>query len=89
VAGTTVDAVPFFFGEDQARYVIAASAEEIDKIEGELRTANIVHAIIGKTIASKVVRVTGEGEVALGDLRAAHEGWFPRFMAGEEIPQGN
>ena len=47
VAGTTVEAVPFFFGEDQARYVVAASAEEIDKIEGELRTANIVHAIIG------------------------------------------
>ncbi len=44
VAGTTVEAVPFFFGEDQARYVVAASAAEIDKIEGELRTANIVHA---------------------------------------------
>ncbi|MBV9905647.1 MAG: phosphoribosylformylglycinamidine synthase II, partial [Alphaproteobacteria bacterium] len=89
VAGTTVEAVPFFFGEDQARYVIAAAPEVIDKIEGELRTANIVHAIIGKTVAAKVVRVTTEGEMPLSELRAVHEGWFPRYMRGEEIPQTN
>ncbi|HUO89398.1 MAG TPA: AIR synthase related protein, partial [Rhizomicrobium sp.] len=89
VAGTTVDAIPFFFGEDQARYVIAASPEEADKIEGELREAGIIHAIIGKTIAAKVLRVEREGEIALAELRAAHEGWFPRYMSGEEIPQTN
>jgi len=89
VAGTTVEAVPFFFGEDQARYVVAAPAQEIDKIEGELRTASIVHAIIGKTVTEQVVRVTGEGEMPLSELRAAHEGWFPRYMSGEEIPSTN
>src|SRR6185437_4734512 len=89
VAGTTVEAVPFFFGEDQARYVIAAPAAEADRIEGELREAGIVHAIIGKTIASKVLRVEREGEIALGALRAAHEGWFPNYMAGEEVPPSN
>ncbi len=89
VAGTMFEPVPFFFGEDQARYVIAASPEEIDRIEGELRTANIVHAIIGQTIAAKVVRVTSEGEVALAELRAAHEDWFPRYMSGEEVPPRN
>jgi phosphoribosylformylglycinamidine synthase len=89
VAGTTVEAVPFFFGEDQARYVIAAPAAETDRIEGELREAGIVHAIIGKTIASKVLRVEREGEIALGALRAAHEGWFPNYMAGEEVPPSN
>jgi phosphoribosylformylglycinamidine synthase len=82
VAGTTVDAIPFFFGEDQARYVIAAPAAEADKIEGELREAGIIHAIIGKTIAAKVLRVEREGEIVLAELRAAHEGWFPKFMAG-------
>jgi len=89
VAGTTVEAIPFFFGEDQARYVIAAPAAEIDRIEGELREAGIIHAIIGKTIAAKAVRVEREGEIALAELRAAHEGWFPKFMAGEEIPPNN
>jgi len=81
VAGTTVDAIPFFYGEDQARYVLALPAKEADKIEGELREAGIVHALIGKTIAAKVVRVTNEGEISLAALRKAHEGWFPAYMA--------
>ncbi|HTT99031.1 MAG TPA: phosphoribosylformylglycinamidine synthase subunit PurL [Rhizomicrobium sp.] len=89
VAGTTVDAIPFFYGEDQARYVIAVPQKDADKIEGELREAGIVHAIIGKTHAAKTMRVTGEGEVALADLRKAHEGWFPSYMRGEEIPARN
>jgi phosphoribosylformylglycinamidine synthase len=89
VAGTTVDAIPFFYGEDQARYLIAVPQKDADKIEGELREAGIIHAIVGKTQAAKVVRVTGEGEIALSDLRKAHEGWFPAYMRGEEIPPKN
>ena len=89
VAGTTVDAIPFFYGEDQARYVIAVPQKDADRIEGELREAGIIHAIIGKTHAAKTLRVTGEGEVALADLRKAHEGWFPAYMRGEEIPPTN
>ncbi|HEY2033837.1 MAG TPA: phosphoribosylformylglycinamidine synthase subunit PurL [Rhizomicrobium sp.] len=81
VAGTVVDAIPFFFGEDQARYVLALPAKEADKIEGELREAGIIHALIGKTIADKVVRVEREGEVSIAALRQAHEGWFPKYMS--------
>jgi phosphoribosylformylglycinamidine synthase II len=81
VAGTTVQVTPFFFGEDQARYLLAVPAKDADKIEGELRAAGIIHALIGKTVAEKIVRVTGEGEIALADLRKAHEGWFPAYMA--------
>jgi len=81
VAGTTVDAIAFFFGEDQARYVIATPLDEANRIEQELRDLGIVHAIIGKTHAAKVLRIAGEGEIALSDLRKAHEGWFPAYMA--------
>jgi phosphoribosylformylglycinamidine synthase len=81
VAGTTVEAIPFFFGEDQARYVLAVPAKDADRIEGELREAGIIHAIIGKTIAEKVVRVEREGEVSIAALRKAHEEWFPKYMA--------
>ena len=88
-AGTTVEAIPFFFGEDQARYVIAVPQKDADKIEGELREAQIIHAIIGKTHASKTLSVTGEGEIALAELRKAHEGWFPAYMSREEIPPVN
>jgi phosphoribosylformylglycinamidine synthase len=89
VAGTTVDAIPFFFGEDQARYVIAVPQKEADKIEGELREAGIIHAIIGKTHAAKTLAVTNEGEIALADLRKVHESWFPAYMAREEVPPTN
>jgi phosphoribosylformylglycinamidine synthase II len=82
-AAGTIDPIPFFFGEDQARYLLALPAKEADKIEGELREAGIIHTIIGKTHASKTLRVAGEGEVALSELRAAHEDWFPKFMSGE------
>jgi phosphoribosylformylglycinamidine synthase len=81
VVGTTVQAIPFFFGEDQARYLLALPAKDADRIETELRAAGIIHAIIGKTHAAKSLRVTGEGEIALADLRKAHEGWFPAYMA--------
>jgi phosphoribosylformylglycinamidine synthase len=81
VAGTTIEAIPFFFGEDQARYVLAVPAKEADKIEGELRAAGIIHAIIGKTIAAKVVRVEREGELSIAALKKTHEGWFPSYMA--------
>jgi phosphoribosylformylglycinamidine synthase subunit PurL len=89
VAGTTVDAIPFFYGEDQARYLIAVPQKDADTIEGELREAGIIHAILGKTHTAKTLRVTGEGEIALADLRKAHEGWFPSYMRGEGIPLHN
>jgi phosphoribosylformylglycinamidine synthase subunit PurL len=88
VAGTP-EAIPFFFGEDQGRYLLTAPPEEADRIEGELQHAGIVHAIIGKTISEKVLRVEREGELALSTLRTAYEGWFPNYMSGEEIPPTN
>ncbi|HWA02799.1 MAG TPA: AIR synthase-related protein, partial [Rhizomicrobium sp.] len=89
VAGTTVEAVPFFYGEDQGRYLIAVPQKDADRIEGELREAGIIHAIVGKTHATKTVSVTGHGQVTLSALRKAHEGWFPAYMAREEIPPTN
>jgi phosphoribosylformylglycinamidine synthase len=75
------DAIPFFYGEEQARYLIACSPQEADKIEQESRTAGIVHALLGKTHAGKILRIASEGEVSLADLRKAHEAWFPTYMA--------
>ena len=88
VAGTA-ETIPFFFGEDQGRYVLAAPPDVVDKIEGELREIGIVHAIIGRTTKEKVLHIEREGAVALSALRTAHEGWFPRYMAGEAIPASN
>src|ERR1700748_1785970 len=43
------DAIPFWFGEDQARYVIAAPFAEAEKIVAQVRAAFIPVAELGKT----------------------------------------
>ena len=82
------DAVPFFFGEDQARYLIAAPFAEAEKIVAEARAAYIPVAELGKTGGDAII-VNDKDKVTLAKLRAAHEGWFPRFMSREEIPVTN
>jgi phosphoribosylformylglycinamidine synthase len=82
------DAIGFWFGEDQARYVIAAPFAEAEKIVAEARAAYIFVAELGKT-GGDALTIDDKDSVKLAKLRAAHEGWFPRFMAGEEIPLTN
>ena len=82
------EAAPFWFGEDQARYVIAAPFAEAEKIVKQARAAEIFVAELGKTGGDALV-LDGKDRVPLAKLSAAHEGWFPRFMAGEEIPLTN
>ena len=43
------DAIAFWFGEDQARYLIAAPFAEAEKIVAEARAAYIFVAELGKT----------------------------------------
>jgi len=82
------EAIPFWFGEDQARYLIAAPFAEAEKIVKEARAAYIPVAELGKTGGDALV-LDDKTRVPLSKLRAAHEGWFPRFMAGEAVPATN
>jgi phosphoribosylformylglycinamidine synthase len=49
------DAIPFFFGEDQARYLIAAPFAEAEKIVAEARAAYIPVTELGKTGGSEII----------------------------------
>ncbi len=82
------EAIPFWFGEDQARYVIAAPFDRAEKIVAEAREKFITVAELGRTGGDALVLEDRE-RIALDQLRAAHEGWFPKLMAGEEIPPTN
>ncbi len=82
------DAIPFWFGEDQARYVIAAPFAEAEKIMAEALEAGITAAELGKTGGSAVT-LDDKDSIAVTELKAGFEGWFPKFMAGEEIPVSN
>ena len=76
------DAVGFWFGEDQARYLIAAPFAEAEKIVAEARAASITVAELGKT-GGDSLSIDGKSSVAVSRLRAAHEAWFPNFMKAE------
>ena len=82
------DAIPFWYGEDQARYLIAAPFAQAEKIVAEARDAGIIVAELGKT-GGDAILIDDKNRVPLAALRAAHEGWFPGFMSGEEIPVTN
>ncbi|HEX3651974.1 MAG TPA: phosphoribosylformylglycinamidine synthase subunit PurL [Rhizomicrobium sp.] len=89
IAGETTESIPFFFGEDQARYILAVPAEATQDILDEARDHGIFVTALGKTHAEKTLRITGEGEIPLSQLRSGYEDWFPNYMAAEELPPSN
>jgi phosphoribosylformylglycinamidine synthase len=76
------DPIPFLFGEDQARYVVAFPNALTVRVTETARNHGIPHVLIGCTAPDKLL-VEGIGEIAVSELRAAHETWFPNFMSGE------
>ncbi|MEI9996473.1 MAG: phosphoribosylformylglycinamidine synthase subunit PurL [Rhizomicrobium sp.] len=80
--------IPFLFGEDQARYVVAMPSALAMRVGETARNHGVPHVLIGCTAPGKLL-VEGVGEVALPDLKRAHEDWFPRYMGGEELPPRN
>jgi len=82
------EAIPFWFGEDQARYVIAAPFAEANKIVEEARAAFIPVAELGKTGGDTITLDDKDG-VKIAVLKTGFEGWFPNYMSGEEIPVTN
>jgi phosphoribosylformylglycinamidine synthase len=82
------DAIAFWYGEDQARYCLAAPFEEAEKIVEEARAAFIAVAELGRTGGDRLV-LEDSDSIAVSDLTAAHENWLPNFMSGEEIPMTN
>jgi phosphoribosylformylglycinamidine synthase subunit PurL len=66
------------FGEDQARYVITARASEAMPIATESK--GLITAI-GKVTANQTLTI-GQTTIDVETIRQAHEGWFPKYMAG-------
>jgi phosphoribosylformylglycinamidine (FGAM) synthase-like enzyme len=85
--GVTLEAPPSalpahasWFGEDQARYVVAASPEKVDAIHKAAAVAGVPVRLLG-TVGGDAIALPGETALTLLALKTAHEGWLPRFMA--------
>jgi phosphoribosylformylglycinamidine synthase subunit PurL len=70
------------FGEDQARYILTCPAKESAKIITQAHVAGIDVIRIGTVTANAAVTFATAATISLTDLRAAHEDWFPKYMAG-------
>jgi phosphoribosylformylglycinamidine synthase len=71
------------FGEDQARYLVTAAADKAEAICTGLRAAGVPAERIGSVAQAAALKIGDGPSISLEDLRAAHEGWFLAFMAGE------
>ncbi len=70
------------FAEDQGCYLVAVSAKAAEAIVKEARAAGLP-ARIAARVEGDAILVAGEEPLPLSRLRQTHEGWLPRFMAGE------
>jgi phosphoribosylformylglycinamidine synthase subunit PurL len=71
--------IPFWFGEDQARYVLAVPPAEAERMAEDAARAGIPIRRLGSTGGAELT--LGGRAVALSALRSAHESWFPEYMA--------
>jgi phosphoribosylformylglycinamidine synthase subunit PurL len=77
------DPIPLFFGEDQGRYLVTMSRDNLDKFYEEVYPyAGVFAPWIGNTGGTTLT--LGEARpVPVADLKAAHESWFPTYMQSE------
>ncbi|OJX50399.1 phosphoribosylformylglycinamidine synthase subunit PurL [Devosia sp. 66-22] len=77
------DPIPQFFGEDQARYLVTIRRSFLDQFYDEIYPyAGLFAPWIGTTGGTSLTLGTARA-IPVADLKAAHEGWFPTYMAGE------
>jgi phosphoribosylformylglycinamidine synthase len=68
----------FWFGEDQARYVVTAKDAEI--VAQRAKAAGVPLLRLGAT-GGRVLAVAGERPLPIGDLLSRFEDWLPAYMA--------
>jgi len=72
----------WLFGEDQGRYLLALERPAADDLLAKASAQGIEAAIVGVVGTDRLTLPGGES-ISVTDLRAAHEGWFPAYMASQ------
>ena len=87
--GAMLDAAPdelvphgFWFGEDQARYVVTVRGADLLGVLSKLKAVEVPCVQIGRT-GGDALAIAGEQPVAIETLRHAFESWLPDYMAGK------
>jgi len=72
----------FWFGEDQARYVVTAPALALPEIEAAAKTAGVSAMRLGLT-GGEQLTLPGERPISVAELKKRHESWLPEYMAAK------
>jgi phosphoribosylformylglycinamidine synthase len=72
----------YWFGEDQARYIVTVPAAEAGLVLAKMKGAGVPCTRIGTT-GGEAIAIAGEAPVSIASLKAGFEGWFPAYMGGK------
>jgi phosphoribosylformylglycinamidine synthase len=92
-SGARLDPAPlpsahgFWFGEDQARYVVTAKADDAALVLKSLQSQNIPVRRLG-VVGGTDIEITGEQAVEVADLIRRFESWLPDYMSGSDAVEG-
>jgi phosphoribosylformylglycinamidine synthase len=91
--GAKIDAAPagvpahaYWFGEDQARYLVTCAPQDAQGVLDALAGAGAPAAKIGTT-GGDALQLGAETPISIAELASSHEGWLPTFMRGEAVIQ--
>jgi len=73
----------FWFGEDQARYVVTVTAAQAPLVADRARKAGVAVRNLGAT-GGDALTLGAERPILVKTLRDKFEGWLPGYMAGQE-----
>ncbi|MFL5336582.1 MAG: phosphoribosylformylglycinamidine synthase subunit PurL [Geminicoccaceae bacterium] len=82
VAGDTTSVCGWWFGEDQGRYLIAASEADTPNLLAAADAAGVLARVVGRTGGDALI-LGDETPISVGRLGDAHESWLPGYMAAE------
>jgi phosphoribosylformylglycinamidine (FGAM) synthase-like enzyme len=76
----------YWFGEDQARYIVTVAAEQAGLVLAKMKGAGVPCARIGTT-GGDAINIAGQEPISVKALATAFESWFPAYM-GSGRPSG-
>jgi phosphoribosylformylglycinamidine synthase len=74
-------AYAFWFGEDQARYLVTVDPDVAEKVMARVHAAGVPARQLGLT-GGDALTLQGERPILVAKLRERFEGWLPSYMAG-------
>ena len=81
-APTSIVPHAYWFGEDQARYVVTVPQADAGLVMAKMRVVEVPCVRIGTT-GGDLISVSGEAPVSIETLKNGFEGWLPNYMAAK------